>query len=116
MTAEDLAQKEEEKRRQKLENERQKRIEADRLRMEEERQNYESSEEEDEDEDEVKPEVKVNKLKISLKDLEAKRDEEALQRAELERQMRKDHVMRTVGDKVHFKRICDRSIKAVQLL
>ena len=94
MTAEDLAQKEEEKRRRKLELERQRRIEADRIRMEEERQNYESSEDEDEDNNGVvKPEVKVNKLKISLKDLEAKRDEEALQKAALERQMRKERDM-----------------------
>ena len=89
-----MAKKEEEKRRQKLELERQRRIEADRIRMEEERQNYESSEEESEEENGVvKPEVKVNKLKISLKDLEAKRDEEALQKAALERQMRKERDM-----------------------
>ena len=88
-----MAKKEEEKRRQKLELERQRRIEADRIRMEEERQNYESSEDEDEENGVVKPEVKVNKLKISLKDLEAKRDEEALQKAALERQMRKERDM-----------------------
>ena len=72
----------------KLELERTKRLEEDRLRMEAERENYVSEDEEEEDDEVAKKSVTVNKLKISLKDLETQRDQAALERAQTERRKR----------------------------
>ena len=77
ITAEDFAAKQEAARQKKLELERRKRQEEDRLRMEAERENY-VSDEEIESQEVEKKEVTVNKLKISLKDLESQRDQAAL--------------------------------------
>ena len=77
ITAEDFAAKQEAARQKKLELERRKRQEEDRLRMEAERENY-ISDDETQSQEVEKKEVTVNKLKISLKDLENQRDQAAL--------------------------------------